>query len=241
MSFISEFKHSITYPFEDKEWLKKTWPIILISFIPIIGILGLILLKGWRFETIKCLKNNKGKLPDFDFVVIFMRGLFLWGAMLSYFIVPSIICALLGIGGPIGFLVDVYTIFAEGFSAWVLTEPDDWLLTIIVYVIWGIISYPIYQAGMVRYLLTDNWKTIFNVPANTITFLRNIHYFMKFYLFWIIILVILFFLDFIFAFTGIGLLIIPPLSICLYYSTTAYELSHLVQAIEARRKVKLSK
>jgi len=238
MSFISDLKQSIIYPFEDEEWLKKTWPIILISFIPVIGIFGLILLKGWRFETIKCLKNNNGKLPNFDFVVILKRGLFLWGAMLSYFIVPSIICALLGIGGPIGFLVDVYTMIVDGFGAWTESQPGDWILTLLVYMVWGIISYPIYQAGMIRYLLTDNWKTIFNVPANTLLFLRNIHYFIKFYLFWSVILVALFILDFIFAFTGIGLLLIPPLSICLYYSTTAYELSHLVQAIEARKKVK---
>jgi hypothetical protein len=42
--------------------------------------------------------------------------------------------------------VDVYTMIVDGFGAWTESQPGDWILTLLVYMVWGIISYPIYQA-----------------------------------------------------------------------------------------------
>lgn len=234
MSFTSELQASITYPLEDKEWLKKTWPLLVIAFIPVVGLFSIILLKGWRFETIKSLKENNGKLPDFNFMVMLKEGAFLWAAMFSYILVPGLICSLLGVGGPIGFILDIFSILQDGVGAWLETEPTDWVITVFVYLCWGVVSYPIYQAGMVRYAISGNWKTLFNIPANFFTLIRNIRSFALFYMYWFIISFLLILIDSSLAFTGIGILI-TPLSMCLYYSSTAYELSHLIQDIEKRK------
>jgi hypothetical protein len=241
MDLVGEFKKSITYVFEDQHWLRKTWPLPLITLIPVIGLFGLVLFKGWRFETVKHLKDGKEGLPEFDFKTFVKTGAFLWFVTICYLMVPSIICALLGVGGPIGIIVDIFAIFSSGFEKWLESEPTDWVITIAIYIVWAIISLPIYQAGMVRYAITGQKTTIFNVPANVLACLRDFPHFLKYFIFWFIVSVCLIFIDSVLSLTGIGLLIIPPLSLCLYYSMTAFELAQLARKVEKRKKRKCIK
>ncbi|MDP5032506.1 DUF4013 domain-containing protein [Paraglaciecola sp.] len=229
---LNNIKQSILYPYKDPAWLKKLWILPLITLIPIIGIISLIILKGWRFSMVKNLSVGNENLPELDFGTMLKNGAILWVVMLSYALVPSIILGLLGMGGPIGLLADLITIFTDGFDTWVKTEPSEIMWTFAVYTIWAIISLPIYQAGMIRFAVTGNWKSLLNVPANTFLFLRYLPSFIGFYLYWLILCLLIFIIDLALTVTVIGVILIPVVSICLYYISSAYELGKLAQKIK---------
>ena len=229
MALFSDIKHSVTYPFNDSNWLHKLWPLPLIAAMPLVGLVSIILLKGWRFEMVRNLANGVDDLPDFDLVLFFKRGLILWAVMLGHIFVPAVVCGLLGIGGPLGFVADIYEIVTSGFSAWARSEPSDWLLTLLVYAIWAVISFPVFQTGMIRYALSNDWKSMLNAPLNTLLFIRYMHLFIKFYLCWLILSLMILCTDLLLAATGIGLLLIPVFTVCVYYISSAHELGHLAR------------
>jgi hypothetical protein len=233
---LDSIKKSILYPYNDPRWLKKLWVLPLVTLIPVVGIISLILLKGWRFAMVKNLSEGNENLPDLDFGLMIKNGAILWMVMLSYALLPSIILGLMGMGGPVGLLMDMFTIFTDGFDTWVKTEPSELMWTFAVYVIWAIISLPIYQAGMIRFALTGNWKSLLNVPANAFLFLRYLPSFIGFYLYWLILCLIIFFVDIALTVTVIGVILIPTISICLYYISSAYELGKLAQKIKTKDK-----
>lgn len=236
VSFYNDFKDSLCYPFKDSEWAAKLWPLPLITLIPVIGLLSVILLKGWRFEMVKRLSAGDVTLPPFDPVIMFKRGLLLWCVMTAHIFVPGILCAILGIGGPIGFVQDLYQILANGFSDWAQSEPKDWAFSILIYFIWAIISFPVFQAGMIRYANSGDWKTLLNVALNFALFVKYIHYFIKFYLSWLALIVLIAVLDSALAITGFGILLIPTVSIVGYYISSAYDLGVLAHKINSKEQ-----
>ena len=231
MKIMDDFKEGLVYPFKDKDWVKKLWPLPVIAAIPLLGIFSVILLKGWRFEMVKNIASGTKELPAFDFVKMLKRGALLWLVMIGHIFIPGVLCAILGLGGPFGLFLDIYEIITSGFAAWAKSEPTDWALTIMIYIVWGIISFPVFQSGMIRYAITGNWKVLLNAPANFLLFIRHIHYFIKFYLFWFLLLLLIFIADSMLLTTGIGLLIIPVFTVCVYYVSSAYELGELARKL----------
>lgn len=231
MAFINDFKTSLLYPFDDSQWINKLWPLPLLAAIPVLGLLSVIVLKGWRFFMVKQLANGRTDLPDFQLVDMLRTGALLWVVMLGHVLIPGVLCSILGIGGPLGFLSDLWEIVTSGFDAWARSEPGDWLLTLLIYLVWGIISIPVFQSGMIRYALSGNWKTMLNAPANFLFFLRHAHHFIKFYVCWLLLTAMIVMADAALALTGIGLLLIPVFTVCAYYITTAYELGQLAMKV----------
>jgi hypothetical protein len=231
MKFMDEFKEGLVYPFQDKDWVKKLWPLPIIAAIPLLGIFSVILLKGWRFEMVRNLAFGTKELPAFDFFKMLKRGAILWLVMIGHIFIPGVLCTILGLSGPLGLLVDMYEIITSGFSEWAKSEPSDWALTIMIYIIWGLISFPVFQSGMIRYAISGNWKDLLNVPANGLLFIRNIHHFIKFYIYWLLLLFLIFIADSMLLMTGIGLLIIPAFTVCVYYLSSAYELGELARKL----------
>lgn len=135
MPFIDGIKESLTYPFEDRDWVAKLWPLPVIAAIPVLGLISLVLLKGWRFEMVKRLAHGTNALPPFDGLAMLKTGALLWAVMLGHVFIPGTVCSILGIGGPLGFLADIYDVVTKGFDAWVRTEPSDWLLSLLVYIV----------------------------------------------------------------------------------------------------------
>jgi hypothetical protein len=246
MPVMSNIKKSIVYPYKDPRWISKLWILPLVTIIPIIGIISLILLKGWRFSMVKNLSVNNEVLPELQFTEMLKNGAILWAAMLCYALVPSIVLGLLGMGGPIGFLMDVFTIFTDGFDKWVMSEPQEYLWVFTVYAIWWVVSLPIYQAGMIRFALSGKWQSLLNIPANTFLFLRCMPSFIRFYFYWLLLCLLVFVADLFLTITVIGVLFIPVISICLYYITSAYELGELAhrircsKAVEPQTKIQLT-
>lgn len=235
MHFFQDLKRSVNYLLDDDQWLKKTWPFFIICLIPLLGFFCIILLKGWRLEVIKSLKKD-GSLPNFDFQLFIKQGCILWGCMLSYLFVPGMLCMLLGINGPFDMLGDIITILSGNIDEWLKTEPIEWLKTIMIYLFWSVLSYPVYQAGVIMYSVTGNWKSLINLPVNFWMVIRNPFHFISFYLSWAIISLIIIIIDMLLIFTGIGVLLLPAVTLFLYYSSTAYELSLLAKSIENNRE-----
>jgi hypothetical protein len=78
-----EFGRAFTYPFEDRDWLKKLGiaggiaVISIVLSIVIIGIAGFILLSGWMLEiTRRVINRDPVPLPDWDdFGGLFSKGI----------------------------------------------------------------------------------------------------------------------------------------------------------------------
>ncbi|WLQ16164.1 hypothetical protein O5O45_09580 [Hahella aquimaris] len=104
-------------------------------------------------------------------------------------------------------------------------------MTILVYLTWGVISFLVFQSGMIRYALSGDWKTLLNAPVNFLLFVRHAHYFLKFYIYWVLLSLGIFLADSVLAFTGIGLLLVPAFTVCAYYITTAHELGLLARKV----------
>ncbi|OUS24769.1 hypothetical protein A9Q99_23530 [Gammaproteobacteria bacterium 45_16_T64] len=237
MSFMDDFRAGIRYPFADSEWLRKLWPLPLIAAIPILGVVSLLILKGWRFQMVKQMVGGSTELPEFDLWVMLKRGALLWVVMIAHIFIPGVLCAILGLGGPLSLIADLYQIIDEGFSSWAKSAPTDWALTIFIYVMWGVISFPVYQSGMIRYALTGNWKSMLNAPANFLVFLRFSHWFAKFYVSWLLLSLVILAVDSVLVFTGVGVLVIPTFTVCAYYVTSAYELGHLAKRLHSSEVV----
>jgi hypothetical protein len=135
---------------------------------------------------------------------------------------------------PIGFLLDLFTIFTDGFDSWAKTEPSEYAWTFAVYATWAIVSLPIYQAGMIRFAISGNWKSLLNVPANALFFLRHLISFIKFYAYWLLLCLLILIIDMVLTITVIGVFFIPVISICLYYISSAYELGKLAQKVKSK-------
>lgn len=232
---LQEYKNSYTYLFEDKEFYKKIWllPIMLFAFIKYP--FGIIFIKGWQVQMVQDILNDK-PLQKIDFFPTFIKGLQITFVSLAYFTVPVILSYVFGLKGIIAFLSDIYR-FIQGDITGTLTQIlKDYVYTFALYITWGMISNPILQSGIIRYALSSDWKALLNVPANMLFLIRHGHQFIKFYVYYLITLFILFLLDLcltIFAFPVAILL--SPIIIILYYGAVSYELGHLARKIAQRQ------
>ena len=234
-AWIASLKDSVVYPFRDPRWVAKLWPLPLIALVPFIGLLALVMMKGWRLAMTERFARGDHSLPELDLARFLRQGAVLWAFTFLYVLVPGIVCLLLGIGGPIGFVVDLVGLGTQGAQGWAETQTSDWLWSVVVYLAWAIISLPVYQAGVVRYALGGSWRAMLNVPTNTALFLANAPAFGLFYLSWLVLGLGIAAVDVLLSLTGIGVALVPAFTICLYYSSTAHELGHLAAKVHARR------
>ncbi len=234
MPLLHHLSEGFRYPFRDEKWLQKLWPLPVIALLPVVGLISVILLKGWRFEMVRNIAHDNMELPAFDPIIMAKRGLILWLVMTGHIFIPGVLCALLGLATPLGLVMDIYEMIVNGVDVWFKENASDWALTLTIYFTWAIISFPVFQMGMIRYALTGNWKSMLNAPLNFMLFVRNIHYFILFYGYWLIISLGILLIDVLFAMTGIGVFFIPALTLCLYYVTTAYDLGRLAKKMNAR-------
>jgi hypothetical protein len=234
MSVSTHFTNSFTYVFKDEQWLSKTWPLFVITLVPVFGLLGLIFFKGWRFQVVQHASKGHTNLPDLDLLEAFRKGLILWVFTFVYLLVPSVICMLLGIGGLFAIFADIYEILIEGFEYWIKDEPTDIVYSLLVYAVWFVIMRPMYQVGLIKYAITCQWIAMLNIPYNLLSLLRHLHWFIMFFVFWVLMLFIIVAIDTLLVFTVVGAFLIPSITICLYYITSSYELSLLAQRMNKK-------
>lgn len=128
-----ELLDSVVCPVRDRRWLAKTWPVLLIALVPFVALLAIVLMKGWRLQMTGRLARGETSLPELDLLAFLRDGAILWAFTFAYLLVPAIVCTVLGIGGPLGFVFDLLQIGTEGVQAWSSSEPRDWLASIAYY------------------------------------------------------------------------------------------------------------
>lgn len=99
-----DFSKALTYPFEDKDWVKKLIFLLIAGFIPIIG--NPIAVQGWGVDTARRVKAREAMpLASWDDIgAVLGRGVPLFLASLVYFLPVGILYCLgfgisMGLGG----------------------------------------------------------------------------------------------------------------------------------------------
>lgn len=233
---VTDIKNSIIYPLKDKQWLEKSWLLLLVPLIPIIALISPVLYKGWRLAMIKNLSQGNDKLPLLQPVDWFKNGAVLWLIWFSYLLLPCIVLALLGLAGPIEMIRDIFALLSsDNKQAWLAEQASEWMISFIVYVTWGLLAYPLYQAGVIRMALYGSWKSVFNLLGNTVLLMKHFLSFLKYYVAWLLIIVSIGMIDIFLSATGIGIFIIPLLTMVLYYVTTAFELGSIAKKVKNKQ------
>jgi len=237
---MSRFKESFTYFFEDEEWLAKGWLLFLVPLVPVFGILGIFLMKGWRLSMVDNLSKGEKSLPKLDPLTWLKNGFILWVALFAYSFVPHIIASITGVGGIIDFFSDIMTLLTEGFEPFIKDELQDLFWQMLIFLVWGIVSLPIFQAGMIRFTINGSWKSLYNIPVNTALAARHSLDFIKFYGYWLVFVFLVIVADMILAATFIGALLIPVVTVTFFYIMTAAELGHLAEKVRSSSRETLT-
>jgi len=232
--FIEDIKKSLTYIFEYPNWYLRLWIFPAIAIVPVIGLIGIILLKGWRFKMTQHLAASSAELPKIDLFQFFKTGFVLWIFTFLYLFVPAIFLFATGLGGPISLIMDTGVILNQGINPWAAAVTQNIVVTIIVYLIWLVMSLPAYQAGMIRYAMSDSWTSMLNVPANVLLVLRNPIHFTKFYVSWTILSMMVILISATLISSIAGIILVPTVITCVYYITTAHELGALAERLNSQ-------
>lgn len=227
---IYEYKDSYTYLFYDRSFYKKLWILPLLLIFPFIKYpFGLIFIKGWQVQMVSDLARSK-PLQPLNFGNIFLKGLQVTAVTLLYFVVPTVLCYILGLKGIVGLLLDIWELITGGLKGYLTDYLQDYLLSFAIYIIWGIICNPLIQCGIIRYAISGNWLDLFHLPKNFLFLVKNCHQFIKFYLFYLITLGLLIVVDFFLLVIAFPVkLILGPFLLILYYGSVSHELGHLAQ------------
>jgi len=224
----------IGYPLREKGGLARIGWLLLLDYIPV---LNLIILRGWRWEVARRFAHGiKPVLPEIGLILTFAaRGLGLWFMTFLYGLVPVIIISQAGWGGIRDFISDAWTFLriVAGFeqsitlTQFVLTELWHSLLAALVDGSWLLVSLPLYRAAMIRYAATERFSCFFDVVANLRFILAFPGSFAKLYLYSFLLSGAIAIGSAILVATGIGALVVPLVSLPVYYWTTAAEYGHL--------------
>lgn len=230
-NLIQDYKNSYTYLFKDKDFYQKLWLLPVLLFFPFIG---LIFIKGWQVQMVQDIAYDK-PLQKINFSNTLIKGIQITGATIFYFIVPVLICYLSGLKGLWAFILDITEFIRNGMEGYLYDILQDYLLTFMIYMTWGIISTPILQSGIIRYALNHRWQALFNIPINMILLIRHAHHFLKFQLYYGFTVFIFFMMELFFIPILPLAMLLTPIFMILYYGATSYELGRLAQTIRQRQ------
>lgn len=233
MALMDALLEGIKFPFKDERWLLKTWPLLLLPFFPVLGIVSVILFEGWRVATIRSLASVPYLLPPCEPGHWLKDGAILWVVKILYLMTPYLLVSVTGVGGVGGLVSDVGTVNSQGFAAWLEQKPYDLLWTVLIFALWSVLASPLYHAGLLRYALSGQRRTLLNLPGNVLLVTRYLPEFLMMYLSWLAIIFFIALVDVMLGITGIGLLILPAVTFMLFFTVSSHELGRLAQKIKA--------
>lgn len=67
------------------------------------------------------------------------------GVTIIHWIIPAILCYLLGLKGILGLFLNILEFIQGGLKGYLTDYIEDYIITLFVYFIWGMISNPILQ------------------------------------------------------------------------------------------------
>jgi len=144
--------------------------------------------------------------------------------------IPTAFCYLLGLKGILGLFLDILEFIQGGLTGYLTDYIEDYIATLFIYFIWGMISNPILQCGIIRYALTGKWLELLNIPKNILFLMANLHNFLKFYVFYLVTVLLLIILDSLLLFIAFPIeILLLPFLLVLYYGSVSHELGHLAK------------
>jgi hypothetical protein len=159
-----QLSYSISYIFEDKDWLQKLLPLVIIgvlSLIPVLGLLAAALALGWMVQLARNVRQGAplpmprwgdGKAKGNDWKVKFETGGQLLLAMLLYHLPLTVlsICFSTSISG-LGVAI-MGDFIAYSFAICCVTP----LIVIYTLIIW-----PMLAIGVAEFIETNEWERLF--------------------------------------------------------------------------------
>ena len=183
-NLLKEYQEGYLYLFSDRSFYKKLWIIPLLLFFPFIKHpFGIIFIKGWQVQMVEDIMLDK-PLQSLQIKKIVLKGLQITGVTIIYWMIPTAFCYLLGLKGILGLFLDILEFIQDGLTGYLTDYIEDYIANVIYLTfIWGIISNPILQCGIIRYALTGKWLELLNIPKNILFLMANLHNFLKFHVF----------------------------------------------------------
>ena len=176
-NLLKEYQEGYVYLFSDRSFYKKLWIIPLLLFFPFIKYpFGIIFIKGWQVQMVEDIMLDK-PLQSLQIKKIVLKGLQITGVTIIYWMIPTAFCYLLGLKGILGLFLDILEFIQGGLTGYLTDYIEDYIATLFIYFIWGMISNPILQCGIIRYALTGKWLVIaFPIEILLLPFLLVLYY-----------------------------------------------------------------
>ncbi|HHF1669737.1 TPA: hypothetical protein ACPJIH_001998, partial [Haemophilus influenzae] len=134
-----------TYLFSDRSFYKKLWIIPLLLFFPFIKYsFGIVFIKWWLVQMVEDLMIDK-TLQSLQIKKITLKELQTTGVTIIHWIIPAILCYLLGLKGILGLFLNILEFIQGGLKGYLTDYIEDYIITLFIYFIWGMISNPILQ------------------------------------------------------------------------------------------------
>lgn len=233
--------HPVLWPFRSKQEWPRMWWLLLIDYIPVVN---LIVMRGWRLEVVRRMARGEQPItPHFQSILKFFgNGLLLWTMTALYALLPLVIIAQLGVGGFkdfVGDLVEFSKILLgqsdQSLAEFARNELIDSLLEVLIELAWIPLSSPLYRAAMIRFAVTSDIASFGNFPATIGFIFRHFGAFVKLYLFSFLLGIAVAMLGGFLVITGVGAIVVPLVTVPLYYWSTAFEYGELAQKLAKER------
>jgi hypothetical protein len=235
--WITTYQEALRLPFRQERWPEKVWWLSALGFVPFIDLL---VFRGWRLEVTRRIGlGERQPLPDGRDLLRFLgHGIILWTMTLLYFIIPFLIIFTTG-AGTLRSLREVATwLYLSVTNQPTIPllellgqEAGRFLTRVAIQGAWLVVSWPMYRVGMLRFALTGNPLSFFRLFSNLAIVLRNIGAFIKLFLYELPTFLLMTTVSAILAATGFGALLIPAVTMPLYYWITGFEYGHLAHEL----------
>ena len=231
--FWQEYVHSLNFFFEDPRWLAKLWVLPVFFWVPVVNLFGWWLLKAWQVCAIRSIARDEG-LPALNFSEILANLFKRFSIAFTNFLFPIAIFWVTGLSGPLDWWEDFKLIMnLEGWE-FVKSFIQELIIVFLITYIWTAISSCIIQSGIIRWTVSGQWTKALNPVGNLLFFIQHLHYFAKFYIYYLMTSLLLTVATMALSVTVVGLLLWPVL-MSWYATSVAHELGHLAQKVAAKQ------
>lgn len=235
--FWQEYVHSLNFFLEDPRWLAKLWVLPLFFWVPVVNLFGWWLLKAWQIGAVRSIARGDG-LPALNFSDILSNVFKRISIAFTNFLFPVAIFWVTGLSGPLDWWEDIQLIWQLKGWEFFIGFLQELVIVFVVTYIWTAISSCIIQSGIIRWTVSGKWTVALNPVGNLWFFIKNLHQFSKFYIYYLATLLLMSIVTMVLSLTVVGLLLWPVIT-SWYATSVAHELGHLAQKVAAKKGVRI--
>ncbi len=222
------FIHAFTFPFRQASWPLKVWWLPLVNFVPIFN---LIAMRGWRLDIIRGIgKRGVEDLPSGKDLGRFLAdGITLWFMTFLYNLPLLVMLVMSGatmIGDTLAVTLWAIRALFDG-SISLVAVLTDWTIAVLskMYLpfLYLLLLWPVHRAAVLRFAMTGRASSFFKVFSNLRLVLNHLPDFMLLFFFDVMMTRIgLGIINGLLLGLGIGVALVPAVTIPLYYWTTGH-------------------